>query len=95
MECMDRDTIGILTDHSGETCSHILRGIVRECETEYIAREVVSRREDIRDASREEFSLSASWSCDDEDWTVDGIYSFFLLSIEFIVSFCKSHESMI
>lgn len=82
MECMDRHTIRIGTDHTGEAITHIASSVVREGETEDIGREVVSAREDIGDASSEDLGLATSWSGDHENRSVDGFDGFTLARIE-------------
>jgi hypothetical protein len=82
MERMDCHTIGIRTDHTSKTISHIASSVVCECETEDIGWEIVGTREDIGYPRSEDLSLATSRSGDHEYWSVDRLDCFSLSGIE-------------
>lgn len=82
MKCVDRDAVGILSDHARETLSHIARSILSEGETEDIGRHIVGLSQDMSYTSREELCLPTSWSRDDEYGPVDRLDRLALTRIE-------------
>jgi hypothetical protein len=79
---MDRNTIRIRPDHTGQTISHIASGVVREGETEDIGWEIVGLLEDIGDTCPEDLCLATPRSGDHENRPIDSIDSFSLTRIE-------------
>lgn len=75
-------SIGVMTNHTRETFSHVFYRIIRKCKTEYIISTIVSNLENMSDSSRQKLGLPTSWSRKHQYWSINSLYRQSLLFIE-------------
>lgn len=89
MKCVDIHSICLLSDDRCKTLSHILRSFVGKCQTEDVRWTRIGQLQDIRGSHREKLGFSASWTCNNQNRSINRIDRFFLLCIQFFVPFSK------